>query len=459
MNDSIEAVLGHAAYVALIALAVWYLLRRSRASGVLAPVIVGLALRTGLMVVIHLVSLARDEGGIMFLDDRTYLQVGMRIAGAWDDWEFINPAAYDYAGTYQFGYQTLVAGAFVLIDDIVAGKIFNVLASAATVLLIALISGRVWGAQARRRAAWIAALAPGLVWWSAPLMKEAFAAFLTTGAVLALLSLSRRAAMGLVAALAGLALSRVAGAVAVVAAAVPVFGVLIVRHRSRLPIARIALVACGLVALGGAGLLAVSGGDLGGLLASYQQLVDSMIGQYRDSGVEALPVEMAKAFVSPYPWTFDEATHNWDMGLYPGMWFWYTLYPLAALGIWRHRRAEVLLLAGVIVVFLAVNAYSAGFIFRQRSSIDPLVVVLAVGGLTSWRALAISAAGAWTVVAFFAALQSRGDLITIAAVLGGAGAAYLLSRRVSNDQFEVAPGSPLFTALTGRRDLSVDPGG
>jgi hypothetical protein len=457
--DVVEAAFGYVLFAALAGGAVWFVLRRAAAAGVLAPVAVGLGLRVALMVVIHLVSLARDEGGILFLDDRTYLTTGMHIASGWDGWDLINPGAYNYAGTYQFGYQALMGVAFLLVDDIVAGKLVNVLASTATVLLVALISERVWGEQTRVRAAWIAALAPGLIWWSAPLMKEAFAAFLVSGAVLAVLRLGRwKSLIALLATLAGLMLTRVAGAIAVVLVSAIVLIVLVVRHRRELATGRFALMAAAVVVVTVAGLFVLSGGDIGGLFSSYEQLVDRMISRYRDSGAAELPVEMAKAFVSPYPWTFDEATHNWDMGLYPGMWVWYALYPLAAIALWRHRRRpEVLLLAGVVLVFLAINAYSAGFIFRQRSTIDPLIVVLAVGGISSWRTLGLSAAGAWMVVALFAALQSKGDPVTIAAILAGAGLMFLATSRMSRRKLEVSSPPSLLSglALVGRSPVNT----
>lgn len=456
MNDAVEAVLGFALFVAIVAACAWFLLRRARASGVLLPVAVGLGLRVALMVAIHLVSLSRDEGGIMFLDDRTYLQAGMRIASAWDAGTLANPGAYDYAGTYMFGYQALLAGAFALIDDIVVGKIVNVLASAATVLLVARISVRIWSEKTARRAAWLAALAPGLVWWAAPLMKEAVSAFLVTAAVLAVLHIgARRAAVGLFVVMLGLALTRAAGGAAVLFVGILAVVCVLIRRRGEVDVWQHLRVAAAVTVLAAAGLLLVSGGDPSSYLNSYEDLIDRMIGKYRNSGIVTLPIEMAKAFVSPYPWTFDKATHNWDMGLYPGMWFWYALYPLITLAVWRHRqRPEVLLLVGVIVVFLAINAFTAGFIFRQRSSIDPLVIVLAVGALSSWRALAVSAAGAWGVVAFFAALQSDFDPITIAGVLTGAGAMFLLSKRLPERPLSIDPQSPIADGL--RRSRPAD---
>jgi hypothetical protein len=450
LESIVGVVLGAGMLAALLGSGVWILMRHARRAGVLAPVLWGLGIRLGAMLVVHGSSLLAGESGLMFLDDKTYLWKGTAIASAWRAGDVINPGSYDYAGTPMFGYQALLGVAFLLVGDIIAGKLVNVLASTGTVLCTALIAGKIWGDEARRRAAWLAALLPGLVWWSTPMMKEAVAGFLLAACLLALLNLGRPWALAwFVLALGALALTRTAAAAALLLAAAPVAGWLVVRNRHDFDVRRLLGGAFAAICLAGVPLLIFSRGDVVGLVQSYTFMIDSMIAAYRESGPLHVPVSIAQSFISPYPWVFDAGTRNWDMGLYPGMWMWYALYPLAGLAVLRYRRRpEVVLLVLIVAIYLALNAFTSGFVFRQRSTIEPIIVLLAIGGLTSWRMGAMVAAGTWAFVALPAAAQS-GNPLTVLAILVGSGCAALLARRLPADAMNIQGRHAILPALRG----------
>lgn len=443
-------VLGAGLLAALLGSGVWILTRHARRAGVLAPVLWGLGIRLGAMLLVHGSSLLAGESGLMFLDDKTYFWEGTAIASAWRAGEVINPGSYEYAGTPMFGYQALLGVAFLLVGDIIAGKLVNVLASTGTVLCTALIAGKIWGDEARRRAAWLAALLPGLVWWSTPMMKEAVAGFLLAACLLALLNLGRPWALAwFVLALGALALTRTAAAAALLLAAAPVAGWLVVRNRHDFDVRRLLGGTFAAICLAGVPLLIFSRGDVVGLVQTYTSTIDSMIAAYRESGPLHVPVSVAQSFISPYPWVFDAGTRNWNMGLYPGMWTWYALYPLAGLAVLRYRRRpEVVLLVLIVAIYLALNAFTSGYVFRQRSTIEPIIVLLAIGGLTSWRMGAMVAAGTWAFVALPAAAQS-GNPLTVLAILVGSGCAALLARRLPADAMNIQGRHAILPALRG----------
>lgn len=445
-----EALVGAAVLAALLSTGVVLLVRQARSADMLAPVVWGLALRAGAMLIVHASSLLVGEGGLMFLDDKTYLWDGMEIAAQWREGRIIDPRLHEYAGTPMFGYQVLCAAAFTLVNDILAGKLVNVLASASTVLLVGLIAGRIWGHGAKRRAAWAAALLPGLVWWSTPMMKETVACFLFTACLHAMLSLGRPWALpGLVAAFSALAVTRTAAAAALLVAAAPIGFWVLMRNRGDFHMTRVIvriLTATGCVAFA---IVLFSRGDVVGLVQSYTYTIDSMIGAYRESGLLHIPVSVVQSLISPYPWVFDAGTRNWDMGLYPGMWSWYAIYPLAALALLRYgRRPEVVLLGAIVLAYLIINTFTSGYVFRQRSTIEPVILVLAVGGLSSWRFGAMVAAAAWGIVAFPAAAQSQ-DPITVIAILCVAGSVALLARRLPSAELHVESPDAILSALRG----------
>lgn len=445
-----EALVGAAVLATLLGTGVVVLVRQARHADILAPVVWGLALRAGAMLIVHASSLLVGEGGLMFLDDKTYLWNGMEIAAQWRGGHIIDPGSYEYAGTPMFGYHVLCAAAFTLVNDILAGKLVNVLASASTVLVVGLIAGRIWGHSAKGRAAWAAALLPGLVWWSTPLMKETVACFLFTACLLAMLSLGRPWALpGLVAAFSALAVTRTAAAAALLVAAAPIGVWVFLRNRGDFQMSRVIVRIFTATGCAAVAIVLFSRGDVVGLVQSYAFTIDSMIGAYRESGVLHIPVSVVQSLISPYPWVFDAGTRNWDMGLYPGMWSWYAIYPLAAFALLRYgRRPEVVLLGAIVLVYLVINTFTSGYVFRQRSTIEPVILVLAVGGLTSWRFGAMVAAAAWGIVAMPAAAQSQ-DPITVIAILCVSGSAALLARRLPSAGLHVESPDAILSALRG----------
>jgi len=450
---SLAALAGGITFSAAIVSAAFLIFNRARASDLLAPVAVGCALRLGVMLAAHLGSVHTGDRGLMFFDEWGYLDRGALIASPWAEGHIVNPAMYEYAGTYQFGFYALVASVFVLIGQSVIGvKLVNVLLGTATVLLVALLAERILGKGAKQRAGWLAALMPGLVWWSAPMMKEAPATFFCVGIVVAAAYLPKRAAviaLPVLLMMAAVTRTAVAGsalagiAVAYVLAAHRVGG-----HGWRI----IGLGATALVPLGLLGAAVVSGGDLDGLFSSYRTTVGSMVDIYRGHGITLVPTDIAKSLVTPIPWAFDVGTQNWDRALYPGMWTWYCLYPSAALGAWGLRRRPELALIGLpIVISLLLNAYTSGFVFRQRSTVEPLILVLAVAGMKSWSQATRYAAGALGIVAVVAGIQSRSPLTAGTIAMLAAAVAVVSARLPSRTFAPIAGSSALVDAFASTR--------
>lgn len=440
---------GVACFGLILAGAIYLLITRARNAGLLGPVVVGGLLRLGVMLIAHQGSLSLDEGGFMQLDDASYAHQAQTLATYWRDVDFVDPAAA--LGTYQFGFPVLIAAIFTLVgSEVLAAKLVNVLAGAATVLVIGLIAKQLLGESASRRAAWLVALAPGVVWWSAPLLKEAVATLLVAGAILAILRLPRSWPV-LSALLAVLVVVRSPSA-AVLAVCLAISLVLAARHTDR-PIAwrPIALGGLAGVTVIGLAVLVLSSGNVGSLVDSYVETLESMFHRYQGGNLAAIPVDTLKSFVTPLPWAFDLGTRSWDRGLYPGMWVWYAIYPLAAVGCWRlRRRPEIALLGLTILLTILVTSSSSGFIFRQRSTVEPLILLLACAGLSSWRFAARLGSASLLVVAVVATAQSGSAPVGLA-VAAGAVALFVLARFLPNDDLlEPLPPSPLVIAISQR---------
>ncbi len=437
-----------AVFVAAVGLAVYVIVTKARAAGLLAPVLIGGALRLAVMVVAHAGSISLNDGGLMFVDDVTYAQHGSALADLWRSGDFANPSNFDLTGSYQFGYPVLVGLVFTLVgESVFVAKLVNVLFGTATVLIIGLIAREVLGQGAHRRAAWLVALAPGVVWWSAPLLKEAFVTFLTAAAVLAALKLPRAAGY-LAALLVALALTRISLVVVLVVSLI--VGLLlaarkadrVIRWRSAMLVALSASVAVA------AFLVLASGGRPVGFIDAYRSTIDQMIEIYQGSNLAAVPADALKSLVTPIPWAFDEATRNWDRGLYPGMWFWYLAYPLAALGLWRlRRRPELALIALPIVLSLVLGALTSGFLFRQRAPIEPLILLLVCQGITSWRQALQLASLALPVVGIAAAVQSGSVALGLGIAACGLVLFALARRAPALDLRQPLPPSPLVAAV------------
>jgi hypothetical protein len=149
---------------------------------------------------------------------------------------------------------------------------------------------------------------------------------------------------------------------------------------------------------------------------------------YGKGNLVNVPVDVARTLAMPHPWVFDVASRSWDRALYPGMWLWYAFLPMAAVGAWRLRRQlDVVLLAVPTVALLVLNALLVGAAFRQRSTIEPLILVLIAAGFTSWQRLALVASAGLLVAGASAMFQTHAQLVA-ALIAGGALALVAVSR-------------------------------
>jgi hypothetical protein len=451
MSD-LEPFVGTVAILALLAGAVWLMLRSASAHGILLPVAVGLGLRLVVMLAAHFGSVWSDDHGFMYRDDRGYEAMAKVIAEHWRAGEIVNPAREDIAGTYIYGYPAFLGLVFTIAGTkLLLAKAINVVFAAATVLVGALLGERLLGRQALRRTAWLMALMPTLVWWSAPVMKEAGCALLFVACLLALTHFFRPWAIALFAAsYLMLAMTRTTLAVAFGIAGIGLVVFLALRERTRAALARLAIVGALMTGILGFALFFQGQGQVGAVVNAYRSTASNEIDQYRDASVglgrhslgESVHIvvrEVPKSLVAPYPWAFDTGAATWDRALYPGMWVWYVLFPTLAFGLWRWRRQpELWLLVATVLPYLAVNVLTSGFQFRQRSSVEPLFLLFVVAGLVSWRQTLRWGAYALLVVAVGAAIQSQGA-IAPAAIAVGAGAVWLLSGRVRGPTSPAVP--------------------
>jgi hypothetical protein len=409
------------------------------------------------MVVAHIGSLSLGDHGIFYLDDQTYLYGGTFLAHSWRGGHTPDPAAYNVLGTYQFGYQFFLGAIFTLgTPSILLGKLANVLLGGVSVYLTGRLGGRLLGERAKQRAAWIAALAPGMVWWSATMMKETVSTALLLLGVLAVLDLPRRRALVTLAlVLAALAVVRLPAAVALTIGAGAAAAIAGRRAEGRLLSRPLIVfgwaVAAGLIVVA----VVVSHGHVGELVREYDIVVPRMFHTYQGGDLTRLPVDIVKSLVTPAPWAFDIGTRNWDRMLYPGVWLLISVLPLALLGAWRLRRSpEGWVVLVIAATALLLNVGTAGFVFRQRSMIEPLIFLLALAGATSWRMAGRSAAFALGIAAVVAGVSTR-SVVVASVVAGAAGVILLVSRRLSAERFDPPPESRLVASF--RSSIDADP--
>jgi hypothetical protein len=456
LAESIAAILGWCALVAGVGAVAWAIGRRAAADRILAPVLVGVGLRVGVMVIANLGSLSLHDHGIFFVDDRTHFNDARKLAGLWRDGHIPDPSSVHVVGTLQFGYAAFVGILFTLgTNSILLGKLANVLLGGITIYLVARIAGNVLGERAKLRAAWIAALAPSLVWWSVPLMKEALATMLVAVGILAVTQLPRRRAvvtLGLL--LPVLMVVRSAAVLALVAGA----GVAVAiagrqaerRWLSRPLVAFGSAVAACLVAA----VLFVSHGNVVNFYDQYAKVIRTEIRLYQGSNPARIPFDAVKSLVTPVPWAFDAETRNWDRGLYPGVWLLLCALPLAAVGAWRLRRhPEGWLLVVTIATSVTANAFTSGFVFRQRSMVEPLILLLALAGTRSWRMAARTASAALAAAALAAGIQSGSPLV-VAVIATAGGVLCLISRWLPGQPFGPLPESRLVASFGARQPAS-----
>jgi hypothetical protein len=445
LAGAVATILGWAILASVAVVVARTLWRRAAADGVLTPVLAGIGLRLGVLVIAHISSVSLGDHGLLFVDDRTHFEGAKTLAALWRDGQVPDPSTHDVLGTLQFGYPAFIALIFTLgTNSILLGKLSSVLLGGIVVYLVARISGAVLGERAKLRGAWLAALAPSLVWWSTTLMKEALATMLVALGVLAITKLPRpRALVWLGVALAALIVVRSAGLLALVVGGI-VAVALAGRQVERRWLSRpLILVGTGLGVGVVAAVLVVSRGDVVGFYHQYATTAKTMFGLYQGSNPARVPYDVVKSLVTPLPWVFDSGTQNWDRALYPGEWLLLCALPLAALGVWRmRRRPEAWLLTTTLVTAVVANASTSGYVFRQRSMVEPLILVLALGGATSWRMAARVSAATLGVVAVVAGVQSRSPAV-VAAIVGAGALLFLLSRWLPAKRFESPPDSPM----------------
>jgi hypothetical protein len=452
---SAAAALGIGLYAAVLGAAVLLLLRRAQASHVLAPLIAALVVRLVVMAVAHVVSVSQGDGGFFYLDDKGYDLSGRQIAEQWRDGNLIDIRTKEYTGSLAFGYEAFVAGIYTLVGNHpIAVKLANVVLSAASVLLAAKLGRDVLGAAAQRRVAWLVGLWPMLVWWSATMLKEALVGFLLLATLVAAFRFPRLQALAAAAAaFTMLAITRAPVAIAVGLALVAGFGLAAFRRRRDVDRRALGMLGGGALALVLVTIVAVGRGDPIAVLAQFEFSVRHITQFYGTGNPVDVPLDVARTLAAPHPWVFDAASHTWDRALYPGMWLWYALLPAAAFGAWRLRRTlDAVLVAVPIAVVLILDAFLVGPAFRQRSTIEPLVLVLVIAGFTSWRALLLLASSGLLLAAASSLFQSRQPLVA-ALIAAAAFALAALSRIVSRQvrDLEIAQTSHLESSLVALR--------
>jgi hypothetical protein len=430
---SVAAAAGIAVYAGLLAGSLWLLFRQSRASGLVAPILVALILRLTVMVATHFISIHRGDHGFFYLDDQGYDRVGWEIAKQWRDGSFVSPETA--AGSIQFGYQALVGSIYTLVGGhVIAAKLVNVLLGTAIVLLAAKLAGHVVGSAAEGPVAWLVAVWPTLLWWSSMMLKESLIGFLLLATLVASLHLYKLRGLSAAAlALVGLSITRVSAAVAVVVTLGVGLGLAAIRRRSEVDWRAIAGLVSGALACVLVLFTVIGYGDPQAIWSKYVLHTLHQVTQTRLAGV---PHDVAQTLVVVRPPGFTVSSVQ-ALALYPGAWLWYAqwyaLLAMAVLGAWRLRRhLDGLLLALPIVVLLALTAYFVGVTFRQRSNIEPLIIVLVVVGFTSWERLAYVASAGLLAAAATAMFLAHARLAA-ALIAGGAIGLAALSRVLPSD--------------------------
>jgi hypothetical protein len=414
----VAGAVGVVAFAVLLAALALLMLRTARRGGILAPVVVGLALRLGVVGVAHFISIDLGQNGFFFHDDRAYWIEGVRIGHFWGAGEFVNPARTEFSGSSQYGYWVLIATTVLAAgSSMIAAKLVNVLISAATVVVVAAICRDVFGTHAARVGAWVAALNPLLIWWAVPILKEATVAFLVAAAILCALRIGRGApyALSLGVLIGCLALTRATAALAIGVALLAALVYAAYRRREVIRWSRLMARGSAILAVTVAVLMVLEWKTSS--LQGFSATLDTVSAGDPVTETGFLPLDAMLSFLQPYPWYFDVASESWYRALYPGVWILYGLLPVALIGVWRlARRPELFLLVGTTLIIVALSAIAFGEAFRQRSSVEPLLLVLAVGGMTSWRLALLLAAGAIGFAGLVAAATVDSTIVGVGAL-------------------------------------------
>lgn len=175
--------------------------------------------------------------------------------------------------------------------------------------------------------------------------------------------------------------------------------------------------------------MVIAGGDPRAALDQYTATIRSMLDLYGGTGPGDWVLGVVRSVSAPLPWVFDERARSWYLALYPGMWLWFFLLPTVLNGVRRLRLTATMIFLGITIASLIVmSSITAGFTIRQRSAVEPLVVVLAVAGLESWRRTAYRGSIALLAMAVVAGAHSRSLVTALVIVAGATGVAFVARR-------------------------------
>ena len=376
---------------------------------------------TGLAVrVITVLAVQALHGNFLFLDDQGYDQIGWSLAQAWSRHTFPSPASYAYAGTLSYLYYVLVAVVyFVFGRHWVVLKLVTALLSALSVPAAAAVGDALGGRRLAVRAAWLTALYPSAVFWGATGLKDGpLTALLLAMAAIALRPLTMRRLAAATALVAVAFMSRpVLALVCLVILVVPVVRLLRGRLRGHRPAVqagtRITVRFVGLPVLVLVSVL---------LAARYVHLLLATLAGDGSLSLGNGPVtasftpsatSMLRSLLGPFPWAFNPEAATVYRALYPGMIVWILMLPAVAFGCWElirrgPRAAKGIVVSTLVYLYLYGVVFQNQGFFRQRYTVEPLLLVVGLYAFARRPQLAQAwtAAGA-CVVAVAALVQAR----------------------------------------------------
>lgn len=410
-------VVGILVYAGILAAAMWFIAKTAVARGLLLPVAVALAVRGAVLVAAHATSVANGKHGTFYLDDAGYARVAWRIAESWRHGNATEAATAHIVNA--FGgplYYDFVAALFFLVGPSkFLAEIAGVILGALATLLAGGLAKKVIGVGAARPMAWATALMPTVVWWSVPMLKEALIVPLVLGVLLAAKDLpTKRATLITAGLLIVTAAVRLTFALALSIPIVTWFVLASFRSRAdRLGIvirilggAVLLLIVVAVIPTGGAVWRAphVYIDTISRLRHAYSDSATSSIGNRVEThGILSFLGGMARMLFSPRAWAADSVPFDWYQPLFFGMWFWYCTWGLILNGLWRLRRSPFAQLsASAVLAVVAIYAFTGESGVRQRSALEPILLLFAVAGASSIRSILASTAlgflGASTLV-------------------------------------------------------------
>jgi hypothetical protein len=360
------------------------------------------------------------HGNFLFLDDQGYDQIGWSLAQAWSSHTFPQPTSYAYAGTLSYLYYLLVAAVyFVFGHHWVLLKVVAALLSALSVPAAAGIGNALDGRRLAVRAGWLAALYPTAVFWGSTGLKDGpLAALLLAMAAIALRPLTMRRLAGATAVIAISFMTRpVLGIVCLAMLIVPAAQLVRDLLRGQGPAARVgARIAVAFVGLPVIALVSVF------LAARYVPLLKSTLAGDATLSLGSGPVTVSlspsvvnvlRSLVGPFPWSFGPATDTVYRALYPGMVVWILMLPAVVLGCWELVRWGSWAAKGVVVsalayLYLYVAVFQSQGFFRQRYTIEVLLLVTALYAFARRPQLARDLTAVGACVTAFGALMQAG---------------------------------------------------